>query len=263
MSLSVTEKSYLHDSLCLDPPARPDGRVAHQLRPIEIFTDFLPACNGSAKISASDGSECVVSVKAKVVERALEEELILVDVDVAGQRDDSPFVHSIASLLTKVLNQKIHQKNLRLTQKYAFKLFVDVLVLSSKSHPLSLISFAVYSALKATYLPKLISSDDDLEVAELPTFHDYDMVKLDVDPPLLFTTAVIGNNAVIDPAHSESEVACSGILVTWSKGKVTAPIRTIGLNDEYVTGIDVTLLEKSIELVEKTAPAVVKALDGL
>lgn len=216
MSLSVAEKSYLYDSLASTPSIRPDGRLPHQFRPIEIFTDFLPSSNGSSRIIASDGSECIVSIKSKVVDHHVENELLQVDVDIAGQRDDALVVETITSLLNKVLKSGsgVDSSMLQLTKKYSFKIFVDVLVISSHSHPVSLISFAIYSALNSTYLPKLISAFDDLEVEELPTFHDYDMVKLDINPPLVFILAVVGNNMLLDPAANESEVANNGLIIS-------------------------------------------------
>lgn len=263
MVLSVAEKSYLYDSLVSAPPARPDGRNADQFRPIEIFTDFLPTSDGSSKIVASDGTECLVSVKCKVVDHTVEDELVTVEVDIGGHRDDSSLVQGITSTLNKVLSRQIKKSSLRLTKKYSFKLYIDVLVLSSYSYPLTLISFAIYSALNSTQLPKLISSDDDLEVAELPTFHDYDLVKLEVSVPILFTIAVVGKNVLIDPASNESDVANNGILVTWNDGKVTAPIRTLGLNEDHVRGIVPQTFQDSIQLVEQIAPKVLKALDGM
>ncbi|SCU89600.1 LAME_0E04500g1_1 [Lachancea meyersii CBS 8951] len=262
MVMSLTEKRYLQESLLSKPPVRPDGRNAEQFRPIEIFTDFLPTSNGSSKIVASDGTECVVSVKCKVVDHAIEKDLIVVDVDIAGRRDDSPLVQEISSILNRVLLLQTDQEQLRLTKKYSFKLYIDVLVLSSYSHPLTLISFAIYSALNCTQLPTLISSKDDLDVAELPTFHDYDMTELNIAVPIMFTLAICGQNVIVDPASSESDVASNGILVTWYNDKVAAPVRTIGLNEEYTRGINPQSLADSIQLIEALAPKVLGALDS-
>lgn len=265
MSLSVAEKSYLYDSLASTPSIRPDGRLPHQFRPIEIFTDFLPSSNGSSRIIASDGSECIVSIKSKVVDHHVENELLQVDVDIAGQRDDALVVETITSLLNKVLKSGsgVDSSMLQLTKKYSFKIFVDVLVISSHSHPVSLISFAIYSALNSTYLPKLISAFDNLEVEELPTFHDYDMVKLDINPPLVFILAVVGNNMLLDPAANESEVANNGLIISWSNGKITSPIRSVALNDSNVKSFKPHLLKQGLAMVEKYAPDVVRSLENL
>ncbi|EDO17530.1 hypothetical protein Kpol_534p9 [Vanderwaltozyma polyspora DSM 70294] len=266
MSLSVAEKSYLYDSLSAFPAIRPDGRKPYQFRPIEISTDFLPNSNGSSRIIASDGSECIVSVKSKVIDHTIDnDDLIKVEVDIAGQRDDSAVVESINSLLSKVLKPNadtLDTSKLQLTKKYSFKLYVDVLVLSSYSNPISLISFAIYSALSTTTLPKLVSGFDDLEVEELPTFHDYDLVNLELKSPLVFLLALVGDNLLIDPASNEYEVANNGLIVTWCNGKVTGPIRTISLNNFYSKGFDASLLGKGIKLVEEHANDVLQALES-
>lgn len=262
MGLSLTEKSFLYDSLTLDPPLRPDGRGPHQFRPLEVSTDFLPNSNGSSRVILSGGSECIVSVKTKVVDHTVEQELLVADVDIQGHRDDSPLVTSMSSLLSKLLKQTIDQKKLMLTKRYSFKLYIDVLVLASKSYPISMISFAIFSALKNTWLPKLISNDDDLEVEELPTFHDYDMVKLEADAPLLFTFAIVGDGVFVDPTFEESIVSNNGLLITWYKDKVTSPIRSVGLNNNNIKGFSQHHLEQAFKLIRQYAPHIEKALDA-
>lgn len=64
--LSPAELSYLHSSLSLNPPVRPDGRSPTQFRPLVAETDILPGANGSARICFADGTEAIVGVKAEV-----------------------------------------------------------------------------------------------------------------------------------------------------------------------------------------------------
>ncbi|KAL2160010.1 hypothetical protein VTH06DRAFT_1665 [Thermothelomyces fergusii] len=64
--LSPAELAYLHASLSLTPPIRPDGRSPTQFRPLTAETDILPGANGSARICFADGTEAVVGVKAEV-----------------------------------------------------------------------------------------------------------------------------------------------------------------------------------------------------
>ncbi|AMD20067.1 HCL084Cp [Eremothecium sinecaudum] len=263
MVLSITEKSYLIDSLSCNPPIRPDGRSSNQFRPIEISTEFLSSSNGSSRIILSDGSECIVSVKSKVVDFNLDPELVVVDVDIAGHRDDSVFVRSIVSMLNNLILRDFNMEKLHLTKRYGFKLFVDVLVLCSSSYPLTPISLAIYSALNSTYLPKLVSNKDDLQIDELPMFHDFDFEKLQVDVPLLFTVAVIDDVVVVDPSSMEDEVACNGLVITWSNGTVCAPIRSIGLNEDYSSGFDVKHIMMAIDVIKECAPKVVKALNAV
>lgn len=64
--LSPAELAYLHASLSLAPPLRPDGRAAGQFRPLSAETDILPGTNGSARICFADGTEAIVGVKAEI-----------------------------------------------------------------------------------------------------------------------------------------------------------------------------------------------------
>ena len=64
--LSPAELAYLHASLSLTPPVRPDGRTATQFRPLVAETGILPGTNGSARICFADGTEAIVGVKAEV-----------------------------------------------------------------------------------------------------------------------------------------------------------------------------------------------------
>ncbi|KAI1855157.1 hypothetical protein JX265_006701 [Neoarthrinium moseri] len=64
--LSPAELAYLHSTLSLTPPIRPDGRTATQFRPLTAETGILPGTNGSARICFADGTEAIVGVKAEV-----------------------------------------------------------------------------------------------------------------------------------------------------------------------------------------------------
>ena len=64
--LSPAELSYLHSSLSLQTPIRPDARTPTQFRPLLAETDILPGTNGSARICFADGTEAIVGVKAEV-----------------------------------------------------------------------------------------------------------------------------------------------------------------------------------------------------
>lgn len=64
--LSPAELSYLHTSLSLNPPVRPDGRSPNQFRPLVAENDILPGTNGSARFCFADGTEAIVGIKAEV-----------------------------------------------------------------------------------------------------------------------------------------------------------------------------------------------------
>ncbi|KAL8689663.1 MAG: hypothetical protein Q9218_004710, partial [Villophora microphyllina] len=64
--LSPSELSYLHTSLSLDPPIRPDARAPTSFRPLVAEIDLLPTTNGGARLCFADGTEAIVGVKAEV-----------------------------------------------------------------------------------------------------------------------------------------------------------------------------------------------------
>lgn len=64
--LSPSELSYLHTSLALDPPLRPDGRSPTSFRPLIAETDLVPSAYGSARLCFADGTEAICGVKAEV-----------------------------------------------------------------------------------------------------------------------------------------------------------------------------------------------------
>ncbi|CAH2353885.1 exosome complex component Rrp42p [[Candida] railenensis] len=277
MILSPAERSYLYDSLIQKPPIRPDSRSGHQFRPLEAKTAFLPSSNGSARIRLMDGSECIVSVKAKVVLKSQESSLIECDIDVSGNRDDSNFVSILKFNLTNLLCQNFPMDVLQLTSKYSYKLFIDCLVISHTSYPLTLLSLATYLALKTTRLPLLVSDVDDSEVEEQPTFSDdwdkskylKEMVSSNskFQPPIFITLGVVGDNLLFDPSTEEEQVLENGLILSWYNNKVITPISNINLasnsNNSNFKGMDPILISKSLALLKKYCGEIVDALDGI
>ncbi|KAI5959436.1 RRP42 [Candida theae] len=287
MLLSPAEKQYLHDSLSQSPVIRPDSRSAHQYRPLEATTSFLPGSNGSARIRLSEGSECIISVKAKVVPTELNAfedvaslNLIDVDVDIAGYRDDSNYISNLKFQLTNLLHQNFPHLVLQLTTRYAFRLFIDCVIISHSSYPLSLMSLTTYLALKTTRLPLLVSDPNDLQVAEYPTFSDdWDdsrtIEEIMVDkklgqafkPPIFVTLGVVGKNLMFDPSVEEEQVLENGLVVSFYNDKVITPITNgnfaLNSNNSNFTGLNKLVLVKSIALCNQYCPAIVKALDAL
>ncbi|KAK6203616.1 ribosomal protein S5 domain 2-type protein [Scheffersomyces amazonensis] len=271
MILSPAERAYLYESLVQKPAIRPGARSDHQFRPLEAKTGFLPNSNGSARIRLNDGSECIISVKSKVVVTRGESSLIEVDIDVPGFRDDSNFVSNLKFSLTNLLITKFPVEYLRLTSKYSFKLFIDCIVISHSSYPLSLISLTSYLALKTTRLPLLTSEVNDEEIEEQPTFSDdWDNAKYihpTFQPPIFITLGVIGENLLFDPSIEEEQVLENGLILSFYKDKVITPIINMNLatnsNNSNFKGLNQKLIIQSINLCNKYCPAIIKALDTL
>lgn len=276
MILSPAERSYLYDSLVLSPPIRPDGRKDFQMRPLEATTAFLPASNGSARIRMADGSECIVSVKAKVVMIAREPNLIECDVEVSGFRDDSNYVSDLKFTMTDLFIKNFPTTHLHLTTKYAYKLYIDCIVVSCRSHPSTLLTLTAYLALKSTRLPLLVSEVDDAEIEEQPTFSDdwdqaqrlSDVFKLkNFQPPIFVTVGVVGSNILMEPSSEEEQVLENGLLVGWYDNKVITPILNMNLatnsNNSNFRGLNAMVLPKVVTLCKKYCSSVVEALDQL
>jgi exosome complex component RRP42 len=261
MKLSPAELSYLKASLSEKEPIRPDGRSVSQFRPLEASIDFLPLANGSSRIRTSDGSECIVGVKAKVVQTEKEANLVSVDVDITGMRDDSPLLTLLSSIFETNLNKSAKLREaLRLTSKYSFKLFIDGLILSHSSHPLNLLSFAIYLALKSSRLPLLTSSVDDSAQEEVPTFNDdWDesiLLREKYSSPLFFLAAVVGETILLDPTNVEESVSETGIIATFGVGCV----RMISLGGS-TRDLSREVISRTLKLINENGKQLVNALD--
>lgn len=276
MILSPAERSYIYDSLQQENPIRPDGRQPLQFRPLEATTDFLPASNGSARVRVAEGSECIVSVKSKVVLTAKEPNLIEWDIDVSGFRDDSNFVSNLNFSLTDLFRKHFPSSKLRLTAKYSYKLYLDCIIVGNSSYPLTLATMAAYLALKSTRLPLLVSEIDDSQVEEQPTFSDdwenaqylADFFKMDSFlPPLCLTVGIVGRNLFVDPSEVEEQVLDNGLLIGYSKTGVIAPISNINLATNSINsnfkGFDPTLIISAIELLKDHLASIVQSLDDM
>lgn len=166
--LSPAELSYLHESLSLVPPVRPDGRTPTEFRPLVAESGLLPAVNGSARVCFADGTEAIVGVKAEVEKSqwrpgAGEEGLnqpeddddddvaegshgtkskgtgesswVETSIEVPGYRDDDALPVFLSAMLTEALvaDGKLKDR-LYLNRRFHWKLFIDVRTQESLSH---------------------------------------------------------------------------------------------------------------------------------
>jgi exosome complex component RRP42 len=154
--LSPAELSYLHTSLSLTPPIRPDARTPTQFRPLIAETNILPGTNGSARICFADGTEAIVGVKAEVeksrpvyqqnvnsaagdphddddreggegaTERGLNEWVEL-SVEIPGFRDDDSMPVFLAAILSEaLLADGEFTSRLWINRRFHWKLYLDV-----------------------------------------------------------------------------------------------------------------------------------------
>jgi exosome complex component RRP42 len=150
--LSPAELSYLHTSLALTPPIRPDARTSTQFRPLIAETNILPGTNGSARICFADGTEAIVGVKAEVEKshpgyhvsgdegddeeeetrgeaddkRGLGEWVELT-VEIPGFRDDDSMPVFLAAMLSEALLADAEfTSRLWINRRFHWKLYLDV-----------------------------------------------------------------------------------------------------------------------------------------
>lgn len=179
--LSPAELAYIHASLSLTPPLRPDGRSSTQFRPLSAETGILPGTNGSARICFADGTEAIVGVKAEVERTKVQYgagntllELELIEgggdddveeggeaarrgesswvelaVEIPGTRDDEAGTVFLAEMLSEaLLADGEFVKRLWINRRFHWKVYLDVRVCAaaiSGSFLLIFLSYRFYS----------------------------------------------------------------------------------------------------------------------
>jgi exosome complex component RRP42 len=159
LALSPAELAFLHSSLSLTPPVRPDGRTTTQFRPLVAESDVLPLANGSARVCFADGSEAIAGVKAEVEAGhggwedgegvtdadAMDEDdqdgsgsggktrgedaWVEVSIEVPGFRDDDTLPVFLSAMLTEaVLADGKLRDRLCINRRYHWRLYIDVSV---------------------------------------------------------------------------------------------------------------------------------------
>ncbi|KAH3660311.1 hypothetical protein OGAPHI_006897 [Ogataea philodendri] len=280
MVLSTAEKSYIYESLSGENTLRTDSRKYNEFRPLKAACSFVPNCNGSSRVYTADGIECITSVKAKVVKTKDLANLIAVEVDIEGQRDNSALCLDLSALLQRSLVNNFDYEILRLTDKYYFQIYVDVLILSvpgdfkNSSYTLysllSLISMGSYLALKSCKLPLLTSTTNDREIEEEPSFADDWELATDLipessefQPVLVFVVGLVGSNVIIDPSLDEEQVLENGVCIGYSQGNIVPPIQSVALSTVDGKPFDRKTLAKATGLVKEIGQPVTQALDAI
>ncbi|KAI4600625.1 hypothetical protein KJ359_000984 [Pestalotiopsis sp. 9143b] len=191
--LSPAELAYLHSTLSLNPPIRPDGRTASQFRPLTAETGILPGTNGSARICFADGTEAIVGVKAEVERTKMSpyedangnvrdgggekeggdaseqakhkgsKDWVEVAVEIPGFRDDDSSTVFLSTMLSEaLLADGEFTKRLWINRRFHWKVYLDVILISPPlSYPLPLLSLTTHLAILSTRLPRLKSEADE------------------------------------------------------------------------------------------------------
>lgn len=156
--LSPAELSYLHASLSLAAPLRPDGRSSTQFRPLIAEQDILPSTNGSARVCFADGTEAIVGIKAAVEKTSIrfhpegddeaddtgmdmdnddetstpskgqgDNDWVEMGIEIPGFRDDDALPVFLSAMLTEALLASGDLKDrLWINRRFHWKLYIDV-----------------------------------------------------------------------------------------------------------------------------------------
>ncbi|KAH6604921.1 hypothetical protein Trco_006628 [Trichoderma cornu-damae] len=249
--LSPAELAYLHTSLSLSPPIRPDGRTSKQFRPLTAETGILPGTNGSARVCLADGTEAIVGVKAEIEKtadplggehyqeyvrsasgvgggdgeddrREARGEWLEVTVEIPSLRDDDAGTVFLAELLREaLLADGEFAKRLWINRRFHWRLYLDVLLISPPlSYPLPLLSLTTHLALLATRLPRLKSEgdedpmfDDDWEASPF-LYPRQGAAAGSARPPITLLVVAVGDSILFDPSREELAVADSALAVS-------------------------------------------------
>ncbi|KAK9475217.1 ribosomal protein S5 domain 2-type protein [Dipodascopsis tothii] len=284
MHLSVSEESYLFTYLSSVPPTRSDGRQPSAFRPLDTTSSFLPSANGSARVRTSDGSECIVAIKADVIKIGTPkaDQNIEISSSVASEfgttgSQDEPLPSFLTTSIHSALQNSLILERLKLTSRYSYKLYIDGVILSHSAHPLSLLSMAVYLALLDTMLPKLISNADDSgdnSAEDLPQFSDdwldsYPLCPFNErgnyyewSPPLILLAVIVGKNVFVDSTAEEERVSQGGVLVCWTEDIISS-VKTINSisNTKQRRALKVASIKNAVDLLSSVYVEVKTALE--
>ncbi|KAK4132873.1 hypothetical protein BT67DRAFT_424311 [Trichocladium antarcticum] len=252
--LSPAELAYLHASLSLTPPIRPDGRTRTQFRPLVAETGILPGANGSARICFADGTEAIVGVKAEVerTQSRHDDETVYVEgaannggdgdaetkedsrtgdsswaemtVEIPGLRDDDSGTAFLAAMLSEaLLADGEFARRLWINRRFHWKLYLDIILISPPlSYPLPLLSLTTHLALLSTRLPRLQSEGDedpffDDDWAAAPHLFPRPTTTTPTHrPPITLLVMAVGDSIIFDPSKEELAVADVALAVSVS-----------------------------------------------
>ncbi|KAL8704999.1 MAG: hypothetical protein Q9225_008051 [Loekoesia sp. 1 TL-2023] len=227
--LSPSELAYLHTSLSLNPPIRPDGRSPTSFRPLVAETDLLPTTNGSARLCFADGTEAIVGVKAEM-ERTVGLGSTGHHPQALGRdKDKDTRMHSAEEDAEEERRQQARGKGSDSWIEVTVDMpgfgrdddgvVVFLAQMLQEGYPLPLLSLTTHLALLATRLPAPISRidedplfNDDWDAAQ----HLYDISGPTHSSRPSFTLLVIsvGDNIFFDPSREELAVADAVCAVT-------------------------------------------------
>lgn len=223
---SRTELAFMEAGVEQD--VRADGRRRVDYRDISVTVDVVPSSHGSARvILGHDATEVLAVVKADLSQPSYERAR-------CGTLELNVEVSPLA-LLYKETGREVEDLNAELTTafesflvesgaldmealcitpgKYAWTIYLDVIVLEGQGNILDAVSLAAYAALRTAALPGVDAISGGLDSANNP-IEDFELSSTDIldakplpvqNLPICITLNRIGNFVVVDTAAEEEE----------------------------------------------------------
>lgn len=240
--VSPSEKKYIIEGVSQN--IRCDGRGRLDFRCVTVESGFLPQANGSSRVTlVNDSTDVIAAVKAELGPidpscQLLNEGRLVVSVECCpsvSPKLDGRMGADISAELTTMLDRmlvssrSIDTAGLCVVEgKFAWTVYVDVMVLDSGGNIFDLVSLAAFSALNNARLPKLrvvdgvggsgMEGESEVELTDDPE----DTVALVcANIPITVTLSQIGNKFVVDTtAEEEACVDCCLQVAVDSSGRI-------------------------------------------
>ncbi|KAK8794631.1 hypothetical protein WA158_001612 [Blastocystis sp. Blastoise] len=270
--ISVTEKKYICDGIKQN--IRTDGRTNKDYRKLELETSLIQQCHGSARVrTVNSGTDVLVAIKLEVItpdEKTPKCGALDVSVDFTASsslhfrsREFDIESISLANKLSEVLMSSgaVDLESLCIIEKlFAWKLYIDIQILSDDGNLFDIIFYAINAALQTTRLPKtnpladLDNGERDFEIDDDPSTY----IRLNCKQlPLCITLSQISGKLVVDCSKVEEDCSSCALRVAVNKeGKIVSLQNVSGT-------ISQELLFGSIEIANHVASALFTSLDKI
>lgn len=271
--LSDAEVHYIQDGAAQG--VRSDGRGALDVRPITLETGILPNASGSARVRVGNATDILVGIKGEIMscpgssEGALDfnvEYSNLISADAKASNQSQNHMEMNAELnqhlnyLYSAAGKPLRKRLCISPGRKSWLLHIDAVILNSDGNLFSILSLAVYAALRAASLPAVTvepgeaDDDDELHVDELtfkPVCDEVTKLGLPVGVSLAFLNDTV---YVADCNLTEEACAKFALLVGVNdKRKVCSVVSSgsNGLHSDALTAMLADAVRLGVDLIAK------------
>ncbi|EKX33768.1 hypothetical protein GUITHDRAFT_155941 [Guillardia theta CCMP2712] len=203
-----------------------DGRQRLESRNIQLKVGTVPSCYGSASVHCG-GTKAIASVQAELSDTGAEGSGASVEVSVTCSNMPSSAgrqAEDMSAALTADANRIFARpiptliKSLMVSDRHAWKLFVDVMLVEYDGCLLDVVSIAVWAALSDTKLPTLstfTNADGSVGVELSLEMEEKNKKPLDLSSvPTYVSITQVGKHFIADATAIEE--ACAGCRISYA-----------------------------------------------